>query len=231
MLGLGHDKDQQPRRPSRVKGLAEVEQIAAGWKHSAAVTSGGRLFTWGWGGSQGAGLRLAGVTGAQGPSQARGQPWQLAFMFMLSSGHAPRSLTVTMPAGTALSFESGTGTGGQLGHGNDFDYWQPQHVEWLQLGETDWAKQHQEDGGQAWKVQQVSGMGGAAALYTNARGSGSVHHCSAAGCLNTGCLGRLPCCSTVYMEACLRNNVACPTSFRFRAGSTTLRPLWSWGPK
>jgi hypothetical protein len=59
------------------------------------------------------------------------------------------------PAGTALSFEGRSGTGGQLGHGNDFDYWSPCHVEWLALTETDWVKQHQEGGSLAWKVQQV----------------------------------------------------------------------------
>lgn len=53
VLGLGHEKDQQPRRPSRVRGLSDVRQISAGWKHNAAVTDGGLLYTWGWGGSQG----------------------------------------------------------------------------------------------------------------------------------------------------------------------------------
>jgi hypothetical protein len=43
-----------------------------------------------------------------------------------------------------------------LGHGNDFDYWSPFHVEWLQLTETNWSKQQQEGGGElAWKVKQV----------------------------------------------------------------------------
>lgn len=59
-----------------------------------------------------------------------------------------------LPAGTALSFEGRTGTGGQLGHGNDFDYWSPHHVEWLQLTETDLSKQ-MHDGELAWRVQQV----------------------------------------------------------------------------
>ncbi|EFN54346.1 hypothetical protein CHLNCDRAFT_24715 [Chlorella variabilis] len=90
VLGQGHEKQQQPKRPSKVPGVS-AEQIAAGWKHSAAVTGSGKLYTWGWGGSQ----------------------------------------------GTALSFEGRTGTGGQLGHGNDFDYWSPHHVDWLSLTETD----------------------------------------------------------------------------------------------
>lgn len=59
-------------------------------------------------------------------------------------------------AGTALSFEGRTGTGGQLGHGNDFDYWSPHHVDWLSLTETDLVKQQRDDGSLAWKVQQVT---------------------------------------------------------------------------
>jgi hypothetical protein len=61
-----------------------------------------------------------------------------------------------LPAGSSLSFEGRSGTGGQLGHGNDFDYWAPQHVEWLQLTDTDWARQHGDDGGLAWRVHEVS---------------------------------------------------------------------------
>ena len=52
MLGHGHEQKEQPKRPSKVPGIA-AEQIAAGWKHSAAVTNSGKLYTWGWGGSQG----------------------------------------------------------------------------------------------------------------------------------------------------------------------------------
>ena len=54
VLGHGHEaKEQRPtRRPSKVPGIA-AEQVAAGWKHSAAVTGSGKLYTWGWGGSQG----------------------------------------------------------------------------------------------------------------------------------------------------------------------------------
>lgn len=53
VLGLGHEKDQQPRRPTRLRGLSDVRQISAGWKHNTAVTDEGLLYTWGWGGSQG----------------------------------------------------------------------------------------------------------------------------------------------------------------------------------
>ena len=62
-------------------------------------------------------------------------------------------------AGTSYSFEERSGTGGQLGHGNDFDYWAPSSVDWLQLSEQDWVKQQPQDGGGgelAWRVLQVS---------------------------------------------------------------------------
>ena len=52
VLGHGHEQKEQPKRPSKVPGIA-AEQVAAGWKHSAAVTGAGKLYTWGWGGSQG----------------------------------------------------------------------------------------------------------------------------------------------------------------------------------
>lgn len=52
-LGLGAGVNLDSRHPAAVKGLESAETISAGWKHSAAVTGNGRLFTWGWGGSQG----------------------------------------------------------------------------------------------------------------------------------------------------------------------------------
>lgn len=83
----------------------------------------------------------------------------LASLGPAAKPNAPPTACRRHRAGTALSFEGRSGTGGQLGHGNDFDYWSPFHVEWLQLTETNWSKQQQEGGGElAWKVQQV-GMG------------------------------------------------------------------------
>ena len=70
-LGLGHQQQQQARRPARVPKLA-AEHVAAGWKHSAAVTADGRLLTWGFGGSQGeTGRRERGWTERGGGAK----PW------------------------------------------------------------------------------------------------------------------------------------------------------------
>eukprot|EP00887_Chlorella_sp_A99_P006348 scaffold3.g6348.t1 len=110
-LGLGHEEVQQPRRPSRVvvpPGGISAESVSAGWKHSAAVDSGGSLWTWGWGGSQ----------------------------------------------GTTYAAEEGSSTGGQLGLGNENDYWSPARVEWLVA--KDWAPHRGEDAHRAWRVLQVA---------------------------------------------------------------------------
>lgn len=53
-LGLGYNG--HTRFPARVRSeLAKltVASVSCGWKHSAAVTDDGQIFTWGWGGSQG----------------------------------------------------------------------------------------------------------------------------------------------------------------------------------
>ncbi len=34
------------------------DKVAAGWRHSAAIDHAGRLFAWGWGGSQGGSVSL-----------------------------------------------------------------------------------------------------------------------------------------------------------------------------
>lgn len=83
-LGIGSQPAPRGRGPVTVPGLRALS-VAAGWKHSAAIDADGKLYTWGWGGSQ----------------------------------------------GTALSFEEGGGTGGQLGHGDDNDRWDPGLVEWV----------------------------------------------------------------------------------------------------
>ncbi|KAK9811244.1 hypothetical protein WJX72_000524 [[Myrmecia] bisecta] len=108
-LGLGRDDDQTARVPTAVANL-RADQVAAGWKHSLAVGAGGRLFTWGWGGSM----------------------------------------------GTPSAYEQQLTSGGQLGLGNDFDYWIHTNVEWLQLDEVDLIKQSTRDGHQAWRVVQAS---------------------------------------------------------------------------
>eukprot|EP00271_Cylindrocystis_brebissonii_P003272 TRINITY_DN1406_c0_g1_i2.p1 TRINITY_DN1406_c0_g1~~TRINITY_DN1406_c0_g1_i2.p1 ORF type:complete len:367 (-),score=39.34 TRINITY_DN1406_c0_g1_i2:321-1421(-) len=55
-LGLGRGNQNYVREPVPVPGALarlSVMQVSCGWKHTAAVTANGELFTWGWGGSQG----------------------------------------------------------------------------------------------------------------------------------------------------------------------------------
>ena len=51
-------------RVRRVEAVLEVAvaRVAAGWKHSAAVTPAGALLTWGWGGSSGSHAGDAGAS-------------------------------------------------------------------------------------------------------------------------------------------------------------------------
>jgi alpha-tubulin suppressor-like RCC1 family protein len=57
-LGLGDGEGR--KRPTRIVGLdgAEIVKVAAGWRHSMAIDHAGRLFAWGWGGSQGGSVSL-----------------------------------------------------------------------------------------------------------------------------------------------------------------------------
>ncbi|KAJ7525772.1 hypothetical protein O6H91_17G065400 [Diphasiastrum complanatum] len=85
-LGFGYKQDDYALVPKKVEGslaLSCISQVACGWKHTAVLT-GGRIFTWGWGGSQG-------------------------------------------------TFSTdGFSSGGQLGHGDEFDYFEP-HLVNLQI--------------------------------------------------------------------------------------------------
>eukprot|EP00897_Mesotaenium_endlicherianum_P005438 jgi/Mesen1/4922/ME000246S04145 len=55
-LGLGKERGSYTGVPSKVEGALlplSVTQVACGWKHTAALTASGQIYTWGWGGSQG----------------------------------------------------------------------------------------------------------------------------------------------------------------------------------
>ena len=65
-LGVGDGEGRQV--PTRVRGLdgADVVRVAAGWKHSGAIDHAGRLYMWGWGGSQGGSISLVERRGSGG---------------------------------------------------------------------------------------------------------------------------------------------------------------------
>lgn len=80
-LGLVDNRPgKESTKPAKIESISDVRSISLGWKHSAAVTGDGSVYTWGWGGSVG-------------------------------------SMGEGMDCG-----------GGQLGHGNNFDEWQPRKV-------------------------------------------------------------------------------------------------------
>lgn len=59
-LGLGDVGGPQLRTPSRVPDVALARGVSAGWKHSAGVSAGGALYTFGWGGTAGEGEHSSG---------------------------------------------------------------------------------------------------------------------------------------------------------------------------
>lgn len=66
-LGLGEELHAFSREPAKVEALNpyRIAQVACGWKHTAACTEDGRLFTWGWGGAMGADGEAEGSGGGQ----------------------------------------------------------------------------------------------------------------------------------------------------------------------
>jgi Regulator of chromosome condensation (RCC1) repeat len=50
---VGDQRAQERRGQDSVRQDAHTPQVSAGWKHSGAVTTDGRLLMWGWGGSSG----------------------------------------------------------------------------------------------------------------------------------------------------------------------------------
>ncbi|KAK9791863.1 hypothetical protein WJX73_008713 [Symbiochloris irregularis] len=107
VLGLGRDHPSSTTyTPTPIKKL-QASQIACGWRHSLALTAGGGIVAWGWGGSVGSDSVLSG---------------------------------------------SHTSCGGQLGLGNEFDFWDPTPVPVLHgqgAGE-------QYQAGVGWKALQVA---------------------------------------------------------------------------
>lgn len=139
-LGQGR-KAQKLRTPVPVPGL-QAEQVAAGWKHSAAVGPGGTLYTWGWGGSQG---------------EEKIEATALLPLSPLSSLRCRQhSLAVLCGAGTALSLDAYGSGGGQLGLGNENDYWEPAKVLRVNMGAGGDLPQLAANGHSLWRALQVS---------------------------------------------------------------------------
>lgn len=65
VLGMGREAQRSLRSPTRVPRLL-CEQVSCGWKHAAALTGHGALYSWGWGGSAGDSYSFAGAPGSTG---------------------------------------------------------------------------------------------------------------------------------------------------------------------
>lgn len=64
-LGIEDDSQQSAGHghrtmPDRVANVTDARMVSAGWKHSAAIDFSGRIYSWGWGGSQGTALSIEG---------------------------------------------------------------------------------------------------------------------------------------------------------------------------
>ena len=59
--GYGHRT-----RPDTIANLVDTRMVSAGWKHSAAIDYSGRMYSWGWGGSQGTAMSTEDAGGGGG---------------------------------------------------------------------------------------------------------------------------------------------------------------------
>ena len=121
---LGHGNAATQKSPKQILGPLSgkvVVQISAGYRHSAAVTTDGQLFTWG----EGDFGRLG-----HGDSQFRFVPTLVKDIMVGSvSCGAAHTLALSSDGKTAWSF--GAGDHGKLGHGDTSRHYRPKVIEAL----------------------------------------------------------------------------------------------------
>jgi len=135
-LGLGHDRDQPT--PEQVPNLSGVARLAMGGLHAIAVKRGGMVLTWG--GNE------HGCLGHGQAGRAAREPVMLPKLQATSPscgwqhsavlGENAELLTWGWggSAGDQSAYDGRGASGGQLGLGNDFDYWKPSPVSELRIG-------------------------------------------------------------------------------------------------
>jgi len=134
-LGFGHDRDQPT--PEQVPNLSGVAQLAMGGLQSIAVKRGGPVMVWG--GNE------HGCLGHGQPGRAERAPVMLPKLTVASAsagwqhsaavGGNGELLTWGWggSAGDQSAYDGRGACGGQLGLGNDFDYWTPTAVSELHI--------------------------------------------------------------------------------------------------
>ena len=120
LLGHGDEADApMPRRVSTLSGLA-VHTVSCGMYHSAAVTEGGELYSWGWK------LERAGGRIIESYSMLPGRVDAIVGLKVrkVSCGH---NCTAAVTTDGSL-YTWGKGNRGQLGHGHTADFIEPERV-------------------------------------------------------------------------------------------------------
>ncbi|KQJ88287.1 ultraviolet-B receptor UVR8 [Brachypodium distachyon] len=120
-------------RPTVVEEIQFSEEVACGGYHTCALTDGGDLYSWG---SNENGCLGLGVTGmVRSPEVLRSTLFKLP-VSKVSCGWKHTAVisgediyTWGWGGANGTFFEEGQSSGGQLGHGNDVDYFEPMMVE------------------------------------------------------------------------------------------------------
>ncbi len=113
--------------PTQVAALASVAVrcVAGGWRHSAAVTTDGAIYAWGW--NKFGQLGLGDALDRTAPAQLPGLPQPVR---TLSCGWR-HTVAITE---SAEVYSWGRGVSGQLGHGDEADVHSPKRLEALCAG-------------------------------------------------------------------------------------------------
>lgn len=118
--------------PSAVLELPFAEEVACGGYHTCVVTSEGKLYTWG--SNENGCLGLGCTNAVHSPQSIESSSLKFPVTevscgwkhtAMISGGNV---FTWGWGGASGTFFEDGNSSGGQLGHGNDVDYFEPMVV-------------------------------------------------------------------------------------------------------
>lgn len=121
---LGHGNNSTQKVPKLINGLAGImiQQVAAGFRHSAAVTEGGEVYTWG----EGDYGRLG-----HGDSSSKNVPTKIGDLEPIGRVACGSSHTMLLTKDGKTVWSFGSGDGGKLGHGDTCRHYKPKIVESL----------------------------------------------------------------------------------------------------